>query len=62
MMQEEDAVSMVMNLRECNKIVEQGYAGVVINPFGPQAFFLSKEYLKEILNIEVKKNAETETV
>ena len=59
---EKDAASLVMDLPQCLKIVYEGYAGVVVNPFGPKAFFFSKEYLEQILQKEGKNHAESEVI
>ena len=40
MMMEKDAVTLIMKYEEVEKIMENGFGGIVINPFGPQPFFM----------------------
>lgn len=60
MMLEKDAVTMMMPYADVVDIMEKGFGGIVINPFGPQPFFLPKELASSILelNKNEEKNAE----
>jgi hypothetical protein len=51
MMQEKDAVTLVMEYKEVEGIMEKGFGGIVINPFGPQPFFLPKELAVSLIDM-----------
>ncbi len=58
MMQEKDAVTLVMEYQEVEGIMEKGFGGIVINPFGPQPFFMPKELAVSIVEMIAKKKEE----
>ncbi len=51
MMMEKDAVTLIMKYEEVEKIMENGFGGIVINPFGPQPFFMPEQLCKTILQM-----------
>ncbi len=51
MMQEKDAVTLLMDYQEVEGIMEKGFGGIVINPFGPQPFFMPKELASSIVEM-----------
>ncbi len=54
MMQEKDAVTLLMDYKEVEGIMEKGFGGIVINPFGPQPFFMPKELASSIVEMTAK--------
>lgn len=58
MMLEKDAVTMLMPFEEVEGIMEKGFGGIVVNPFGPQPFYLPKELAHSILQLQEKKDSE----
>ncbi len=60
MMEEKDAVSLVMDYKDVEGIMEQGFGGIVINPFGPQPFFIPKELAVTMLNMVMRPKEEKE--
>ena len=44
--------TVIRTFKELEGIVRDEYAGVVINPFGPRSFYLSAEFLQNILEQE----------
>ena len=50
--EEPDAASLVMDFRKCYELMNQGYTGIVINPFGPRPFYLAKEYLQSLTQLK----------
>lgn len=57
MMQEKDAVTLLMDYQEVEEIMEKGFGGIVINPFGPQPFFMPKDLAVSIVEM-IAKNKE----
>lgn len=51
-MEDEKTVVMIMDFQQASEMLNKGYEGVVINPFGPASFFLSPEYIHTIKNLE----------
>ena len=58
MMQEKDAVTLLMDYQEVEGIMEKGFGGIVINPFGPHPFFMPKELGASIVEMVSKKKEE----
>ncbi len=58
MMQEKDAVTLLMDYQEIEEIMEKGFGGIVINPFGPQPFFMPKDLAVSIVEMISKKKKE----
>ena len=52
----EDPSSAVflMEYEKCIEVMRQGYAGIVIDPFGPSAFYLTKEFAESLLRMKAK--------
>lgn len=51
-MEEPDAKTLVMSFPQCVDLMKQNYQGIVINPFGPQPFYLSSNFVKHIEGLE----------
>lgn len=57
MMLEKDAVTMIMSFGEVEGIMEKGFNGIVVNPFGPQPFYIPKELAQSVLQMQEKKDS-----
>lgn len=57
MMLEKDAVTMIMSFGEVEGIMEKGFNGIVVNPFGPQPFYIPKELSQSVLQMQEKKDS-----
>lgn len=51
-MEDEKSVILVMDFQQASEMLSKGYEGFVINPFGPAAYFLSREYINSIKSLE----------
>lgn len=40
--------AVIMDFPDIMKVAENGYHGVIVNPFGPQPFFMSSEFMKSV--------------
>ncbi len=50
--EEPEAASLVMDFNKCTGLMNQGYTGIVINPFGPRPFYLAKEYVQNLTQLK----------
>lgn len=57
MMLEKDAVTMIMPFADVEGIMEKGFSGIVVNPFGPQPFYIPKELARSVLQMQEKKDS-----
>jgi hypothetical protein len=60
LMGQERAITVVMDFTQMTDILNQGYSAVVVNAFGPQPFYLSKEYIAMIKKTEISDKNENQ--
>ncbi len=51
-MEEPEAKTLILSFPQCIDLMKQNYQGIVINPFGPQPFYLSSNFVKHIEELE----------
>ena len=51
-MEEPEAKTLIVSFPQCIDLMKQNYQGIVINPFGPQPFYLSSNFVKHIEELE----------
>ena len=43
---------LVMGFEKCRQLMQTGYTGIVINPFGPRPFYLGSDYIRSLTELE----------
>lgn len=43
---------LIMNFDKCRRLTEQGYSGIVIDPFGPRPFYLGRDYIATLISLK----------
>ena len=43
---------LVMEFEKCRQLMQTGYTGIVINPFGPRPFYLGSDYIRSLTELE----------
>lgn len=51
-MEDEKSLALIMDFQQASEMLNKGYDGIVINPFGPHPFYLSREYIASIKSLE----------
>lgn len=51
-MEDEKSLALIMDFQQASEMLNKGYDGIVINPFGPYPFYLSREYITSIKSLE----------
>lgn len=51
-MEDEKSVILLMDFQQASEMLQKGYEGIVINPFGPASYYLSREYISSIKSLE----------
>lgn len=51
MMKERDAVTITADFPMTVELMRKGFSGFVINPFGPQAFYLSDMFAESVMRM-----------
>lgn len=43
---------LVMSFDKCRRLAQQGYAGIVVDPFGPRPFYIGKDYIETLISLK----------
>ncbi len=50
--EEPKSTVLVMDFNRCRQLTEQGYSGIVIDPFGPRPFYLGRDYIQSLISLK----------